>query len=189
MLALAPARVRAASPSDYADAREFFAAVRDAAREAGRIQSTAHRMQDSEGLCGSGGFEPRVRSTNSDPSGMSRVDARIDFEAANARRLEEDYALIDAACAVIYGRDGHGDGLERLMGSAVSDCMWWRFCAAESWAVVAEACGYPRARPAGSAPRDWTRATSSGGRTWLTAPAARRAEADRHSALHMRYAT
>lgn len=146
MLALAPARVRAASPSDYADAREFFAAVRDASREAGRIQSTAHRMQDSEGLRGSGGFEPRVRSTSSDPSGMSRVDARIDFEAANERRLEEDYALIDAACAVIYGRDGRGDGLERLMGSAVSDCMWWRFCAAESWAVVADACGYSKSQ-------------------------------------------
>lgn len=103
-------------------------------------------MQDSEGLRGSGGFEPRVRSTNSDPTGMSRVDARIDFEAANERRMEEDYALIDAACAVIYGRDGRGDGLERLMGSAVSDCMWWRFCAAESWAVVADACGYSKSQ-------------------------------------------
>ena len=141
MLALAPARVRAASPSDYADAREFFAAVRDASREAGRIQSTAHRMQDSEGLRGSGGFEPRVRSTSSDPSGMARVDARIDFEAANERRLEEDYALIDVARAVIYGRDGRGDGLERLMGSAVSDCMWWRFCAAATWPEVCREAG------------------------------------------------
>lgn len=139
-------RATDAEPGRYADAREFFAAVRDASREAARIQSTAHRMQDSEGLRGSGGFEPRVRSTNSDPTGMSRVDARIDFEAANERRLEEDYALIDAACAVIYGRDGRGDGLERLMGSAVSDCMWWRFCAAESWAVVAEACGYSKSQ-------------------------------------------
>lgn len=139
-------RATDAEPGRYADAREFFAAVRDAAREAGRIQSTARRMQDSEGLRGSGGFEPRVRSTNSDPSGMSRVDARIDFEAANERRLEEDYALIDAACAVIYGRDGRGDGLERLMGSAVSDCMWWRFCAAESWAVVALSCGYSKSQ-------------------------------------------
>lgn len=139
-------RATDAEPGRYADAREFFAAVRDASREAARIQSTAHRMQDSEGLRGSGGFEPRVRSTNPDPSGMSRVDARIDFEAANERRLEEDYALIDAACAVIYGRDGRGDGLERLMGSAVSDCMWWRFCAAESWAVVADACGYSKSQ-------------------------------------------
>lgn len=139
-------RATDAEPGRYADAREFFAAVRDAAREAGRIQSTARRMQDSEGLRGSGGFEPRVRSTNSDPAGMSRVDARIDFEAANERRLEEDYALIDAACAVIYGRDGRGDGLERLMGSAVSDCMWWRYCAAESWAVVALSCGYSKSQ-------------------------------------------
>ena len=139
-------RATDAEPGRYADAREFFAAVRDAAREAGRIQSTARRMQGSEGLRGSGGFEPRVRSTNSDPTGMSRVDTRIDFEAANERRLEEDYALIDAACAVIYGRDGRGDGLERLMGSAVSDCMWWRYCAAESWAVVALSCGYSKSQ-------------------------------------------
>lgn len=139
-------RATDAEPRRYADAREFFAAVRDASREAGRIQTTARRMQDSEGLRGSGGFEPRVRSTNSDPTGMSRVDARIDFEAANERRLEEDYALIDAACAVIYGRDGRGNGLERLMGSAVSDCMWWRYCAAESWAVVALSCGYSKSQ-------------------------------------------
>nr|DAM36520.1 MAG TPA: Protein of unknown function (DUF1492) [Caudoviricetes sp.] len=139
-------RATDAEPRRYVDAREFFAAVRDASREAGRIQSTARRMQDSEGLRGSGGFEPRVRSSNADPTGMARVDARIDFEAANERRLEEDYALIDAACAVIYGRDGRGDGLERLMGSAVSDCMWWRFCAAESWAVVADACGYSKSQ-------------------------------------------
>lgn len=133
-------------PRTYADARAFFETVRDASREAARIQRTAGRMVEGEGLRGAGGFEPRVRSSNADPSGMARVDARIDFEAANERRLEEDYALIDAACRLLYGPDGRGGGLERLMGSAVSDCMWWRFCAAESWAVVADACGYSKSQ-------------------------------------------
>lgn len=133
-------------PRQYADARAFFAAVRDASREAAHIQRAAGCMAEAEGLRGAGGFEPRVRSTKADPSGMARTDARIDYEAANERRLSEDYAMLDAACRLLYGPDGRGGGLEHIMGSAVSDAMWWRFCAAESWAVVALSCGYSKSQ-------------------------------------------
>lgn len=133
-------------PRHYADARAFFEAVRDASAEAARIQRTAGRMAEGEGLRGGGGFEPRVRSSSADVTGMARVDARIDFEAANERRLSEDYAMLDAACRLLYGPDGRGGGLEHIMGSAVSDAMWWRFCAAESWAVVALSCGYSKSQ-------------------------------------------
>lgn len=135
-------RATDAEPGRYADAREFFAAVRDAAREAGRIQSTARRMQDSEGLRGSGGFEPRVRSTNSDPSGMSRVDARIDFEAANERRLEEDYALIDRAASVLFGLTQRGDGgADALLGWREAKVMDLYYLEAMAWRQVASVMG------------------------------------------------
>ena len=139
-------RVADPEPRTYADARAFFEAVRDASREAARIQGRASAMQAGEGLRGGGGFEPRVRSSNADPTGMARVDARIDYEAANERRLSEDYAMLDAACRLLYGPDGRGGGLEHIMGGAVADCMWWRFCAGESWAVVALSCGYSKSQ-------------------------------------------
>lgn len=133
-------------PRRYADARAFFEAVRDASREAARIQGRASAMSLGEGLRGAGGFEPRVRSSPADVTGMARVDARIDFEAANERRLSEDYAMLDAACRLLYGSDGRDGGLEHIMGSAVADCMWWRYCAAESWAVVSLSCGYSKSQ-------------------------------------------
>lgn len=121
----------------YTSAREFFEAVRDASREADRTRRQIERMESSEGVRAQG-YEPRVSGTRSDVNGTSRVDARMDYEALWERRLDEDYALIDEACAVIYGPDNRS-GIESIVGSAVADAMWWRFCAAETWRVVSAA--------------------------------------------------
>lgn len=130
----------------YADARELFCAVRDAAREAERVRRSIERMEAAEGVRAQG-YEPATSHSRGDANGMARTDARIDYEALTARRVEEDYQLVDTACRAIYGEgeDGRG-GVCALMGAAVADCMWWRFCAAASWAEVAAACGYSKSQ-------------------------------------------
>lgn len=130
----------------YASARELFCAARDAAREAERVRRSIERMEAAEGVRAQG-YEPATSHSRGDANGMARTDARIDYEALTAKRVEEDYQLVDTACRAIYGaaEDGRG-GVCALMGSAVADCMWWRFCAAASWAEVADACGYSKSQ-------------------------------------------
>lgn len=119
----------------YRSARDFFEAVRCAAGEARRTECQIERMRASEGVRAQG-YGPMGRGTRRDPNGTGATDARIDYEGRMRRRLEEDRALVAEARAVLYGPDGRG-GVARLLGSAAADAMWWRYCAAESWAVVA----------------------------------------------------
>lgn len=125
---------------EYEDAREFFCAVRRAAADADRISRELARMEAAEGVraqsysgCGHG--------SRTDVNGRSATIARMDYERRVSRRRDEDYALVDAACDVIYGggQDGMG-GIDALMGSAVADMVWWRFCALASWDEVAAHC-------------------------------------------------
>ena len=131
--------------SGYADARELFSAVRDASAEADRTLRTLRRMEAAEGVRAQG-YEPRVRGGGTDPTGMARVDARIDYEGRMRRRVEEDYELIDLGTQLIYGRESGKGGVDALLGSQYADAMWWRFCAAESWPVVAGQVGYSEAQ-------------------------------------------
>lgn len=120
--------------SDYGDARELFRATRDAAIDAERIRGILDRMEASDGVRGAS-LSGRVSSGGaSDP--MARTDARIDYEERVRERQDADYALLDIACEVIYGRDPRGGGIAALMGAPVADAMWWRYCAAAKWRVV-----------------------------------------------------
>ena len=134
------------SASDYQCASDLFGAVRDASLEASRCRRAVERMECGEGVRGGGGFEARSRGSKADPNGMGRTDARIDYEARMERRLDEDFALIDLACALLYGRESGRGGVEKLMGSAVADCLYFRYVAAESWAEVAAHVGYSKSQ-------------------------------------------
>ncbi len=129
------------SASDYQCASDLFGAVRDASLEASRCRRAVDRMESGEGVRGGGGFEARSRGSKADPNGMGRTDARIDYEARMERRLDEDFALIDLACALLYGRESGRGGVEKLMGSAVADCLYFRYVAAESWQLVSSRMG------------------------------------------------
>lgn len=124
---------------DCQSARDFFASVREAARDADRISRTIARMESREGVHGQS-YSPAVHGGDHDA--RAATDARMDYERRVHRRREDDYALIDRACAVIYGADqtGHG-GVSALMGPAYADVLWWRFCAAETWKAVAAGTG------------------------------------------------
>lgn len=61
--------------------------------------------------------------------------ARIDYEARMAERIEEDYKLIDLACRVLYGEESGKGGVDALMGSAVADCISFRYVDARPYIV------------------------------------------------------
>ena len=83
----------------FGSAREFFDYAREASRDAERIGRQLAEMEvRAEGI-GSGGFEPRVRSTP-DPDRMAgRVVANADHKERLEARREEDYRIIDQAMA------------------------------------------------------------------------------------------
>lgn len=127
---------------DYASAEDFFCAVRDASREAERTRRTLMQMEAREGVRAQG-YEPRV-SVGGERDRMAQTDARIDYEGRMRDRIEEDYALIDLACQVLYGEGFGKGGVDRLMGSAVADCISFRYVDARPWTEVAALMGYSR---------------------------------------------
>ena len=127
---------------DYRDAEDFFCAVRDASREAERTRLTLMQMEAREDVRAQG-YEPRV-SVGGERDRMAHTDSRIDYEARMAERIEEDYALLDLACKVLYGEQSGKGGVDRLMGSAVADCISFRYVDARPWPEVAALMGYSR---------------------------------------------
>lgn len=120
----------------YPDAHEFFMAVRDAAKDADRLGGIIRGMEAREGLHARG-LGPRPRGGARDV--MAATDARMDWEWRNSRRMEDDMRLIQAACDILFGKDGTGrnGGVEAVLDWRYSESAWWRFCAAETWAVTA----------------------------------------------------
>ena len=125
---------------DYSDARGFFEAVREASREAERTRLTLMRMEAREGVRAQG-YEAQGRSGHASDR-TAATDARIDHETRMAERIDEDYALIDLACKVLYGEESGKGGVDRLMGSAVADCISFRYVDARPWPEVAALTGY-----------------------------------------------
>lgn len=137
-----PPGVRAPLPADYRCARDFFEAVRDASAEAERARLALLRMEAREGVRAQG-YEARGRSGGARDS-TSQTDSRLDYEGRMERRIEEDYALMDLACQVLYGRESGKGGVDALMGSAVADCISLRYVDARPWSEVAALMGYSR---------------------------------------------
>lgn len=127
---------------DYSDARDFFETVRDASREAERTRLTLLQMEAREGVRAQT-YAERV-SVGGERDKMAATDSRIDYEARMAERIEADYALLDMACQVLYGRESGKGGLDALMGSAVADCISFRYVDARPWGEVARLLGYSR---------------------------------------------
>lgn len=124
----------------YASARDLFEAVREASRDASDIRSRLSSLESACGLRAQRYDAPSPRGGVSDP--MRSVDIYVDQEERLRRRQDEDYELIGLASSVIYGTSEDGDGgIQALLGPRQADAMWWRFCAAQSWPVVAAMAG------------------------------------------------
>ena len=127
---------------DYANAEDFFEAVRQASREAERTRLTLLQMEAREGVRAQG-YEPRVM-VGGERDHMAHTDSRIDYEARMQERIEADYQLLDMACQVLYGSESGKGGVDALMGSAVADCISFRYVDARPWSEVAALMGYSR---------------------------------------------
>lgn len=120
-------------------ARELFAASRRASDDAEYLKRRLDRMESAEGVRGAS-LSPAVSGSHWDVNGTARVCARIDFEAATHARMEADYAVIDYACAVLYGADGRS-GLAVLAGPRTADLLWYRYLDGRPWTLAASAVG------------------------------------------------
>lgn len=124
----------------FASSRELFEAAREASRDAERIRRQLDAMEQ-RALSLGGGMGERVSSTGEPDRMAGRVAALVDMESALRERQESDYALLDLACAVLYGTDSEG-GLSVLVPSWWCDVIWWRYLAGETWERVGSAVGY-----------------------------------------------
>ena len=124
----------------FSSAREMFEAAREAARDAARISRQLDGMERRALALGGGGFEPRIRSTH-DPDRIGRsVAALVDHEDVLMQRQDADYALIDAACEVLYGPDNRS-GLYALVGWP-ADAIYHHYLALRTWDDTASLLGY-----------------------------------------------
>ncbi len=128
-------------------ARALFVAARDASADAERDKRQLDAMEQRALSLGGGGFEPRVSST-SDPQRMAkRVDAYVDRSQALQERQDGDYAIIDLACEVLYGRAQDGlTGLASLVPEWWCDVLWWHYLDGATWERTGEMVGYSAAR-------------------------------------------
>lgn len=141
----APQGHRAQSLTDlstYADARSFFETVRGVSVDLERTREALLRMEAREGVRAQG-YEASGRP-GSVSDRTAATDARLDYEERARRRVEEGYELIDLACRVLYGEESGKGGVDALMGSAVADCISFRYVDARPWSEVAALLGYSR---------------------------------------------
>ena len=124
----------------YATARDMFEAAREAARDAERIRRQLAAMDGAAVTLGGQGFEGRVRSCP-DPDRIGRaVASAVDMGERLRKRQDEDYRLIDAACAVLYGTDSDA-GLWALVGWR-ADAIYHHYLGLRTWAEVGALLGY-----------------------------------------------
>lgn len=126
---------------NFESSRELFEAASDAVRDAEACRRQLDALEDSALSVGSPSFEPRVSGGDHDRIGRT-VANLVDREKELDARIEQDYALIDAATCVLYGRDQMGDGLACLMPPWVADAIWQHFLALHKWEYVAVLMGY-----------------------------------------------
>jgi hypothetical protein len=124
-------------------ATDFFHSVLEAARDAERCRMQIESLKlKTHGISG-GNREPGTSGGSGDPRGAWRgIDVYLDKERELEKRRDEDFALIDRACVVLYGKDQQTGGLCKIKGSTWADILWWRYCAASKWVEVADNVGY-----------------------------------------------
>ena len=124
----------------HATAREFFESAREAARDAERIRRQLDAMESRALSLGGGGYEGRVRSTPDPDRIGASVSAMLDQGERLRERADEDYAIIDAACRVLYGADNRS-GLYALVGWP-ADAIHHHYLALRTWEETADMLGY-----------------------------------------------
>ena len=124
----------------YANARDFFNAARRASEDAEKINRQLAALEHRALGIGGGGFEPRVRSTPAHDKMGAAVAALVDQEQKLRAEQDDDYRLIDEACAYLYGTD-NDKGLRSLVGWP-ADALFHHYLALLTWDETANLLGY-----------------------------------------------
>ena len=125
-------------------AREFFETAQEASRDAERCRRQLADMELAALSLPGGTGAARVSGGDHDRMAV-RVGALVDREAALHSRIEQDYRLIDLACAILYGADGVSDGLASMAPPWWSDAIYHHYLQGRTWAVTGELLGYSEA--------------------------------------------
>lgn len=123
----------------YESARGLFDAAREAATDVQRVTKELDVLERGEGSTayGAHSFEARIRVGRTCDRTANMAVTRADRREQLSRRLEADYAVIDAACAVLYGNDQMHDGLATLVPSWWCDAIYYHYLALWKWKDVA----------------------------------------------------
>lgn len=125
---------------DYQSARDLFEAAREASLEMTRTMLQLEAMESRRSVRGQG-YSGMPHGQRADVNGTAASIALVDREEMLRSRIREDEELLDVACQVAYGGEGHDGGVAALLGSAYADVLYWRYCSGESWDVAARECG------------------------------------------------
>lgn len=130
------------SPYQFTDARSLFEAAFNATQELTRSRNTLQRMESMEGARGANVTGVGHASGIADP--YAPTDARMDYERRIQATIEEDEALVDYACSVLYGTDqtGRTGGLYTLAPRVCADVICLHWCMGASWEETARMVGY-----------------------------------------------
>lgn len=120
-------------------ARAFFEDVRRAAIDAERCRQQLEALEARAKFGVGSGYHGRVQ-TSGNGAERCMVAYVHQHELLEARR-DRDFALIDKACAVLYGPDQMSGGLCAL-NQKWADTLWWRFCTSSAWKQVSAGVGF-----------------------------------------------
>ena len=126
----------------YQSSRELFEAAREASKDAAKISAELRALDERSRRISSPTFESRSRSSTRPDAIGDAVAHVVDRGAVLDRRLEDDYRLIDSACAVLYGRDGMSDGLSAIAPPWWADAIYHHYLALRTWTETAALLAY-----------------------------------------------
>ena len=126
----------------YPNARSFFEAAREASIDAEKCQRQLDSMEEASTAPARPTLGPHVMGGGGTADLIGAIVAStLDSKERLEQRIEDDFALIDAANRVLYGEDGIRDGLASIVPAWWADVLWWRYLAPSTWEQVGAALG------------------------------------------------
>lgn len=120
----------------YADAREFFEAARDANADARRCKRVLDQLEEIATRVSGNSFEVHARGGSKHDRLERAVIQCAEVEERLRFRMLADWQLIDRASEVLYGK-GYDLGLYELVPHWWVDCVWFYYLAGWPWKDVA----------------------------------------------------
>lgn len=123
-------------------ARDLFESASEASRDAERCRKQLDAIEQRALSIGGPSLDAHVRGGGETDRIGRDVAALVDRERELYQRIEDDYRLIDLACAVLYGKDGMSDGLASIAPPWWADALWHHYLALTKWEDVAAMLDY-----------------------------------------------